>query len=129
MGHGKHVVWLGLTPEPERELPPRVALLRGADVTAETARVEALILRGTQRRWLDYLVEVGALADLTTVALTSPRLAGIDPTHAGAAVVFAATANDVHHVMVGGRVIVADGAHTTIDVADALARSIGAVWA
>jgi formiminoglutamate deiminase len=74
-------------------------------------------------------IEVGALADLTTVALTSPRLAGIDPTHAGAAVVFAATANDVHHVMVGGRVIVADGAHTTIDVADALARSIGAVWA
>src|SRR4051794_26102244 len=62
MGHGRHVIWLGLTPEPERELPARVALLRGADVTAETARVEALILRGTQRRWLDYLVEVGALA-------------------------------------------------------------------
>jgi cytosine/adenosine deaminase-related metal-dependent hydrolase len=68
------------------------------------------------------------LADLTSVALTSPRLAGIDPDHAAAAVVFAATADDVHHVVVGGRVVVADGAHQTIDVAAALARSIAAVW-
>jgi cytosine/adenosine deaminase-related metal-dependent hydrolase len=45
-----------------------------------------------------------------------------------AAAVFAATANDVHHVVVGGRVVVADGAHQTIDVADALGRSIAAVW-
>jgi formiminoglutamate deiminase len=73
-------------------------------------------------------IAVGALADLTSVSLTSPRLAGIDPDHAVAAAVFAATANDVHHVVVGGRVVVADGEHQTIDVADALGRAIAAVW-
>ena len=70
----------------------------------------------------------GGLADLTTVALTSPRLAGIDPKHSAAAVVFAATAGDVTHVIVGGRVVVADGMHRTIDVAAELDRSIKQVW-
>jgi cytosine/adenosine deaminase-related metal-dependent hydrolase len=73
-------------------------------------------------------IVVGGLADLTSVALTSPRLAGIDPDHAGAAVVFAAAAGDVHHVVVGGRVVVAEGMHQTIDVEDHLARAITAVW-
>lgn len=73
-------------------------------------------------------IAVGALADLTSVAFTSPRLAGTDPQHAAAAVVFAATAGDVHHVVVGGRVVVAGGVHQTIDVATALDRSITEVW-
>jgi formiminoglutamate deiminase len=73
-------------------------------------------------------IEAGALADLTSVALTSPRLAGIVPEHAAAAVVFAATAGDVHHVVVGGRVVVADGLHQTIDVAAALGVSITRMW-
>ena len=34
---------------------------------------------------------------------------------------FAATAADVHHVVVGGRVVVRDGRHTTIDVPAELA--------
>lgn len=70
----------------------------------------------------------GNLADLTTVALTSPRLAGTDADHAAAAVLFSATAADVHHVVVGGRVVVAGGAHQSIDVARALDDSIRAVW-
>ena len=70
----------------------------------------------------------GCLADLTTVSLTSARLAGIDPRHSAAAVVFAATAGDVSHVVVGGRVVVADGMHQTIDVAAQLDRSIKEVW-
>jgi formiminoglutamate deiminase len=73
-------------------------------------------------------IEAGALADLTSVALTSPRMAGIDPKHAAAAVVFAATASDVHHVIVGGRVVVADGAHQSIEVASELDRTITGVW-
>jgi formiminoglutamate deiminase len=64
----------------------------------------------------------GALADLTTIALDSVRLAGVPP--AGA--VFCATAADVRDVVVGGRRIVRDGAHVSIDVAaelrDALTR-------
>ncbi|MEO7371076.1 MAG: formimidoylglutamate deiminase, partial [Ilumatobacteraceae bacterium] len=71
----------------------------------------------------------GALADLTTVALTSPRLAGTDPRDAAASVVFAATAGDVHHVIVGGKVVVAGGEHRSVEVAPELARSIMQVWA
>ena len=73
-------------------------------------------------------IEVGALADFTSVALSSPRLAGIDPDHAAAAIVFAATASDVHHVVVGGRAMVEDGVHQTIDVAADLNRAITQVW-
>ncbi|HEY0518797.1 MAG TPA: formimidoylglutamate deiminase [Ilumatobacteraceae bacterium] len=73
-------------------------------------------------------IALGALADLTTVSLTSTRLAGIDPRDAAAAVVFAGTSGDVHHVLVGGRAVVVDGVHATINVADELARSIRDVW-
>lgn len=73
-------------------------------------------------------IAVGALADLTSVTLTSPRLAGADPRHAAAAVVFAAAPSDVHHVVVGGRAVVVDGVHHTIDVAGALDRAITGVW-
>ncbi len=73
-------------------------------------------------------IAVGALADLTSVELTSPRLAGIEPDHAAAAVVFAATAGDVHHVIIGGRVVVADGMHRTIDVSAELDSSIKQAW-
>jgi hypothetical protein len=62
-------VWLGLTPEPERELPAAVAALRTRTavelpeeiVAAEDRRIEALILHGTQRSWLRYLREVTGL--------------------------------------------------------------------
>jgi formiminoglutamate deiminase len=73
-------------------------------------------------------IAVGALADLTSVDLTSPRLAGTDLDHAAAAVVFAAAADDVHHVIVGGRVVVADGMHRTIDVGAELDFSIRQAW-
>ena len=73
-------------------------------------------------------IAAGCLADLTTVSLTSPRLAGTDPRHAAAAVVFAATAADVDHVIVGGRVVVAGGVHQTVDVPVELDRSIRQVW-
>jgi formiminoglutamate deiminase len=73
-------------------------------------------------------IAAGALADLTTVSLTSTRLAGIDADHAGAAAVFAAAAGDVQHVIVAGEVVVADGLHRKIDVAAELQRSITAVW-
>jgi formiminoglutamate deiminase len=59
-------------------------------------------------------IEAGALADLTTVALDSARLAGTPPLDG---VVFCAGAGDVRHVMVGGHWVVRDGAHASIDVA------------
>ena len=68
----------------------------------------------------------GALADLTTIGLDSVRTAGTADDHALESAVFAATAADVHHVVIGGRVVVRDGRHTTIDVAAEL-RAVLAV--
>jgi formiminoglutamate deiminase len=70
----------------------------------------------------------GARADLTTIRLGSARLAGTRPADALAAVVFAATAADVSHVVAGGRPIVSHGRHLLVDdVAGALAAAIAAV--
>ncbi|MEU6091799.1 hypothetical protein ABZ865_34555 [Streptomyces sp. NPDC047085] len=77
MSARRSLVWLGLTPEPEQELPAAVAALRAraddrppADlVAAERHRVERLVLRGTQRGWLRYLREV---TDLVVEAATGP---------------------------------------------------------
>ncbi len=68
------------------------------------------------------VLEPGALADFATVGLDSVRLAGTG--NALAAVVFAATAADVRHLVVGGRTVVRDGAHTTVDVAAELASAV-----
>ena len=38
---------------------------------------------------------------------------------------FAATAADITHLVVGGQVVVRDGAHASIDVAPELAAAIG----
>jgi formiminoglutamate deiminase len=69
-------------------------------------------------------LRAGALADFVTVNLDSVRLAGTRPADALAAVVFAATASDVRHVVVGGRVIVHDGHHVGIDVARELRTTL-----
>ncbi|MDE0656032.1 MAG: amidohydrolase family protein, partial [Acidimicrobiaceae bacterium] len=69
-------------------------------------------------------LEAGALADFATVGLDSVRLAGIDDDSALAGVVFAATAADVRHLVVGGRAIVRGGAHTSINAASELRAAI-----
>jgi cytosine/adenosine deaminase-related metal-dependent hydrolase len=71
----------------------------------------------------------GAPADFMALDRASVRLAGLDPSHGAAALVFAATAADVTDVVVGGRTIVAHGSHVTIpDVAGDLHRAITALW-
>jgi hypothetical protein len=61
--------WLSLTPEPERELPASVAVLRAAGpataeaVESERARVERLVVRARSRAWLEYMREVVDLID------------------------------------------------------------------
>ena len=70
----------------------------------------------------------GHQADLVTVALTSPRLAGTRPTDAVDHLVFAATAADVTSVVASGRQVVADGHHLLVgDVGQALASAIAAL--
>ncbi|MFF4041448.1 hypothetical protein [Streptomyces sp. NPDC001816] len=79
MSARRSLVWLGLTPEPEQELPAAVAALRSpaedrppaALVVAERHRVERLVLRGTQRDWLRYLREVTDLV-VEAAAETAP---------------------------------------------------------
>lgn len=71
----------------------------------------------------------GAPADFTTVALDSVRLAGSHPGRLLDAVVFAATAADVQHVVVAGGVVVRDGQHVKLDVERELATAIAAVRA
>jgi hypothetical protein len=69
--------WLSVTPEPERELPEAVATLAfgcrppAEAVLAERERIERLVLRGGQRRWLGYLRRV--------VDLIERRAADADP--------------------------------------------------
>jgi cytosine/adenosine deaminase-related metal-dependent hydrolase len=66
----------------------------------------------------------GGLADLVTVGLGSVRLAGTRADHALDAVLFAAAPPDIRHVVVGGRVVVRDGAHVHLDVAVELRRAL-----
>ena len=58
--------WLALTPEPERELPAAIAVLRAGgavpDVDREIARAEALVLRGSEASYLAWLREAADLA-------------------------------------------------------------------
>ena len=58
-------------------------------------------------------IATGMRADLTTIALDSVRTVGCAVDQA----MLAATASDVHSVVVDGRVIVADGEHMLGDVA------------
>ncbi|CAL9542046.1 formimidoylglutamate deiminase [Streptomyces sp. Tu 3180] len=73
-------------------------------------------------------LEPGALADFTTIALDSVRTAGPLPRLGAETAVFAASAADVSHTVVGGRHVVRDGAHTLVpDVPRALADAVEAL--
>jgi len=119
MWPARQVVWLGLTPEPERELPVAVATLRrrtarqgarrttrpsaarrppasaapAAWTAAERRRIERLILRGTQRGWLRYLSEV--------TSLVRGVEDGAPPLVVSAALRAAETVLDHHRMLIG----------------------------
>ncbi|MEU1406663.1 hypothetical protein ABZ471_30650 [Streptomyces sp. NPDC005728] len=101
MSARRSLVWLGLTPEPEQELPAAVAALRTPVddrpptvlVAAERNRVERLVLRGTQRGWLRYLGEV---TDLVVEAAAGSATA--DPR---AALVAGEVVLDHHRMLIG----------------------------
>ncbi|GHD64019.1 formimidoylglutamate deiminase [Streptomyces mirabilis] len=81
--------------------------------------------------WQDAgILEAGALADFTTIALDSVRTAGPVPRLGAETAVFAATAADVRHTVVGGRHVVRDGAHALVpEVPQALAQAVEALRA
>ncbi|MER7577728.1 hypothetical protein [Streptomyces sp. NPDC126514] len=100
MSARRSLVWLGLTPEPEQELPAAVAALRcprddhppSALVAAERHRVERLVLGGTQRGWLRYLHEV------TELVIKAARSPVADP---GAALLAGEVVLDHHRMLIG----------------------------
>ena len=101
-----------------------MSLRRGRFSPAEL--VDALTVGGnTSLGWPGAgRIAVGAPCELVAVRLDSPRTAGCDPAQA----VLAASASDVHTVVVGGRVIVTDGVHRVVgDVGVELAAAIAAV--
>ncbi|QCX77059.1 8-oxoguanine deaminase [Streptomyces sp. YIM 121038] len=79
--------------------------------------------------WADAgALEAGRLADFATVALDSVRTAGAVPRLGAEVAVFAASAVDVRHTVVGGRHVVRDGAHTLVpDVPSALTEAVTAL--
>ncbi|MEW2583679.1 hypothetical protein [Streptomyces virginiae] len=109
MSGRRRLDWLGLTPEPERELPTAVAALRASSRTAPTGRlrgrtpeqlaaaerrrVERLILRGSRHSWLRYLAEV---TDLVTGVATGSRSG--DP---AAALLAGEVVLDHHRMLIG----------------------------
>jgi len=107
---------------------------RLASGTRGTHRVTELLTAATSSGhralgWPDAgRIEIGAPADLVAVDLGSPRTAGVADDDALAAVVYAATAADVTDVIIGGRHVVRDRRHCSIDVAGELDASIRAVW-
>ncbi|WP_329399494.1 formimidoylglutamate deiminase [Streptomyces melanogenes] len=67
----------------------------------------------------------GALADLATLDLSSPRTAGPTARLGAETAVFAGAAADVRHVVVAGREVVRDGVHVGVrDVGAALTEAI-----
>ncbi|KOU80858.1 MULTISPECIES: hypothetical protein [unclassified Streptomyces] len=112
MSGRRRLDWLGLTPEPERELPTAVAALRASSRTeptvrparprdrtpeelaaAERRRVERLILRGSRHSWLRYLAEV---TDLVTGVAAGSRSG--DP---AAALLAGEVVLDHHRMLIG----------------------------
>jgi formiminoglutamate deiminase len=70
------------------------------------------------------VIAPGAPADLVTIGFRTPRLAGASFEHSVDTAVFAATADDVMDVMVGGEWIVRTGRHVRFDVHDALREAL-----
>jgi formiminoglutamate deiminase len=70
------------------------------------------------------MISSGCRADLVTISLDSVRTAGATADTAIETAVFAASVADVTHVVVDGNVVVAEGRHAHIDVAQELRGSI-----
>ena len=72
-------------------------------------------------------IESGMRADLVTVGLSGPRLAGTARGHALESLVYAAAPDDITTVISGGREIVSGGAHLAIDAGVELEAAIAAI--
>jgi formiminoglutamate deiminase len=111
------------------ELGERLATEERGHFTAAALARAATVDGHASLGWPDAgEIAAGALADLVTVALDSPRLAGAATATALESVIFAASAADVRNVVVSGRDVVAGGRHLLVeDVPGALGGAVRAV--
>jgi cytosine/adenosine deaminase-related metal-dependent hydrolase len=111
------------------ELTQRLATGQRGNFTATELATAATVAGHACLGWPDAgEIVPGALADLVTVGLDTPRLAGTAGATALESVVFAATAADVRHVVCGGQDVVSDGQHLLVgDVPAALSAAIRAI--
>ena len=131
LGSDSHAV-IDLLEEARRvELGERLATQQRGHFTAVELAVAATATGHASLGWPDAgELTVGAFADFVTVALDSPRTAGASGTTALESVIFAASAADVRHLVIGGRAVVTGGQHVSVpDVPAALASAIAAVLA
>jgi formiminoglutamate deiminase len=111
------------------ELTQRLATGRRGNFTAAELATAATVAGHACLGWPDAgEIVPGALADLVTVDLDGPRLAGTTEETALESVIFAATAADVLHVVCGGRDVVRDGQHLLVgDVPAAMSAALRAL--
>jgi hypothetical protein len=82
--------WLSLTPEPERELPAALAVLRARGpappelLEAERMRAERVVLHGSEGAYLSWLAEAAGLA--AAAAAAGQASAGAEVARAAAVV-------------------------------------------
>ena len=72
----------------------------------------------------DAVIEAGHPCDLVAIRTNTPHTAGAAPDQ----LLMAASASDVDTVVVGGRIVVREGRHETIDVGPSLAELINGWW-
>ncbi len=113
------------------ELTQRLASRRRVHFTADELARAATVAGHACLGWAGAgEIIPGALADLVTIGLDSPRLAGAEAGTVLDSVVFAATSSDVRHVVIGARDVVRDGRHLLVeDVPGELAAAIRSVLA
>ena len=97
------------------ELDERLVTLKRGHFSAGALARAATDQGASSLGWNSGRIAVGALADLITVRLDSPRTAGARARDPLAPVFFSATASDVQTVIVGGHTVVHNGQHQRIN--------------
>jgi formiminoglutamate deiminase len=129
LGSDSHAV-IDLLEEARRvEMGERLATQERGHFTAAELADAATAAGHASLGWPDAgQLAPGALADLVTVSLHSPRTAGAIAGSALESVIFAATATDVTDAVISGRDVVRDRQHLLVpDVPAALAAAVSAV--
>ena len=116
LGSDSHAVVDLLAEARLTEMGERLVSGRRGSFPAEELAVAATVAGHACLGWPEAgEIAPGAFADLVTVALDTPRLAGTQPGSALESVIFAGSAADVRNVVISGRDVVADGHHLLVD--------------